>query len=51
MFNHGTITAMLFIIVGVVYDRAHTRSMDAFGGLAKSYFYMHGSVSSKMMLY
>jgi NADH-quinone oxidoreductase subunit M len=34
MFNHGTITAMLFMIVGVVYDRAHTRSMDAFGGLA-----------------
>jgi len=34
MFNHGTITAMLFMIVGVVYDRAHTRSLDAFGGLA-----------------
>jgi NADH-quinone oxidoreductase subunit M len=24
MFNHGTITAMLFLIVGVIYDRAHT---------------------------
>jgi NADH-quinone oxidoreductase subunit M len=34
MFNHGTITAMLFMIVGVIYDRAHTRNMDAFGGLA-----------------
>jgi NADH-quinone oxidoreductase subunit M len=34
MFNHGTITAMLFIIVGVIYDRAHTREIDAFGGLA-----------------
>jgi NADH-quinone oxidoreductase subunit M len=34
MFNHGTITAMLFLIVGVIYDRAHTRDMDAFGGLA-----------------
>jgi len=34
MFNHGTITAMLFLIVGVVYDRAHTRDLDAFGGLA-----------------
>ncbi len=34
MFNHGTITAMLFMIVGVIYDRAHTRSMDDFGGLA-----------------
>jgi NADH-quinone oxidoreductase subunit M len=34
MFNHGTITAMLFLIVGVVYDRAHTRDIDGFGGLA-----------------
>jgi NADH-quinone oxidoreductase subunit M len=34
MFNHGTITAMLFLIVGVLYDRAHTRDLDAFGGLA-----------------
>ncbi|ROL61584.1 NADH-quinone oxidoreductase subunit M [Bacteroidetes/Chlorobi group bacterium ChocPot_Mid] len=34
MFNHGTITSMLFMIVGVIYDRAHTRSLDAFGGLA-----------------
>jgi NADH-quinone oxidoreductase subunit M len=34
MFNHGTITAMLFIIVGVIYDRTHTRGLDDFGGLA-----------------
>ena len=34
MFNHGTITAMLFIIVGIIYDRTHTRDMSAFGGLA-----------------
>ncbi|MGE5399371.1 MAG: complex I subunit 4 family protein [Ignavibacteriales bacterium] len=34
MFNHGTITAMLFLIVGVVYDRTHTRGLDDFGGLA-----------------
>jgi len=33
MFNHGTITAMLFLIVGVIYDRAHTRGIDEFGGL------------------
>jgi NADH-quinone oxidoreductase subunit M len=25
---------MLFLIVGVIYDRAHTRDLDAFGGLA-----------------
>ena len=34
MFNHGTITAMLFLIVVVIYDRAHTRGLDDFGGLA-----------------
>ncbi len=34
MFNHGTITAMLFLIVGVIYDRAHHRDIDGFGGLA-----------------
>lgn len=34
MFNHGTITAMLFLIVGVLYDRAHTRGLNEFGGLA-----------------
>jgi NADH-quinone oxidoreductase subunit M len=33
MFNHGTITAMLFLIVGVLYDRAHTRGLDDFGGI------------------
>ena len=34
MFNHGTITAMLFLIVGVLYDRTHTRDLYAFGGIA-----------------
>lgn len=34
MFNHGTITAMLFLLVGVIYDRAHARQIDKFGGLA-----------------
>jgi NADH-quinone oxidoreductase subunit M len=34
MFNHGTITAMLFLIVGVIYDRTHTRGLEDFGGLA-----------------
>ena len=34
MFSHGLITSMLFLIVGVIYDRAHTRCMDDFGGLA-----------------
>ncbi len=34
MFNHGIVTALLFLTVGVIYDRAHTRGMDDFGGLA-----------------
>ncbi len=34
LFNHGTITAMLFLLVGVIYDRAHHRDIDGFGGLA-----------------
>jgi NADH-quinone oxidoreductase subunit M len=33
MFNHGIITSGLFLLVGVLYDRAHTRDMNAFGGL------------------
>jgi len=33
MFSHGTITAMLFLMVGVIYDRAHHRDLDGFGGL------------------
>jgi NADH-quinone oxidoreductase subunit M len=34
MFNHGTVTAMLFLIVGVLYDRTQTRGVLEFGGLA-----------------
>ena len=34
MFNHGTITSMLFLLVGVIYDRAHHRRIAGFGGLA-----------------
>jgi len=34
MFNHGTITSMLFALVGVIYDRAHTREIGKFGGMA-----------------
>ena len=33
MFNHGLITAGLFLLVGVLYDRAHTRDMTSFGGV------------------
>ena len=33
MFNHGVVTAMLFLLVGVLYDRAHHRELDGFGGI------------------
>jgi NADH-quinone oxidoreductase subunit M len=34
MISHGIVSAALFLAVGVVYDRIHTRSIDAYGGLA-----------------
>jgi NADH-quinone oxidoreductase subunit M len=34
MFTHGTITGLLFVMVGLVYDRTHTREISALGGLA-----------------
>ena len=33
MFSHGLITGALFLLVGMLYDRAHTRGVDEFGGL------------------
>jgi NADH-quinone oxidoreductase subunit M len=35
MFSHGIISPMLFLIAGVIYDRAHTREIAGFGGLAE----------------
>ncbi len=32
--NHGISTGMLFLIVGVIYERRHTRAIKDFGGLA-----------------
>jgi NADH-quinone oxidoreductase subunit M len=33
MFNHGLTAAGMFFLVGVLYDRAHTRDLEKFGGL------------------
>ncbi len=33
MFNHGLSAAGMFFLVGVIYERAHTRDLNAFGGL------------------
>ena len=35
MVNHGLSTGGLFLIVGMIYDRRHTRDIGEFGGLAK----------------
>ena len=33
MLSHGVVSAALFLVVGVVYDRIHTREIAAYGGL------------------
>ena len=34
LFTHGTITGLLFVAVGIVYDKTHTRQIPDLGGLA-----------------
>jgi NADH-quinone oxidoreductase subunit M len=51
MLNHGISTGALFIIVGMIYDRRHTRLIAEFGGLANvmpvfSAFFMIVTLSS-----
>ncbi len=35
MFSHGIMTALFFAVVGIIYDRAHTRDIAVFQGLSK----------------
>jgi NADH-quinone oxidoreductase subunit M len=35
MFSHGVMTALFFAVVGIVYDRAHTREIAKLGGFSK----------------
>lgn len=35
MFSHGVMTALFFAVVGMVYDRAHTREINELGGFSK----------------
>ncbi len=35
MFSHGVMTALFFAVVGMVYDRAHTREISKLGGFSK----------------
>jgi NADH-quinone oxidoreductase subunit M len=34
MLSHGLVSGALFLVVGVIYDRLHTREIDRYGGLA-----------------
>jgi NADH-quinone oxidoreductase subunit M len=34
MVNHGLSTGLLFLLVGMIYERRHTRALDQFGGIA-----------------
>ncbi len=36
MFNHGITTGALFLFVGLIYERTHTRSIANYGGLMKA---------------
>ncbi len=35
MLSHGLVSGALFLCVGVIYDRLHTRRIDAYGGLVE----------------
>ena len=35
MINHGISTGALFLLVGMIYERRHTRLLDAYGGIAR----------------
>ena len=55
MLNHGISTGALFLIVGMIYDRRHTRLIQEFGGLATSLpvfstFFMIVTLSTRPML-
>jgi NADH-quinone oxidoreductase subunit M len=42
MLNHGISSAMMFLLVGIVYERAHHRNLDNFGGMAQQMPYYTG---------
>jgi len=35
MFSHGVMTALVFLMIGAIYDQAHTRDLKDFGGIGK----------------
>ena len=36
MLSHGLVSGALFLVVGVIYDRLHTREIEAYGGLSNN---------------
>ncbi len=41
MFSHGVMTALFFAVVGMIYDRAHTRQIPELGGMSKDHAVCH----------
>ncbi len=51
MFSHGIMTALMFLLVGAIYDRAHTRDTNVLNGLfnrmgVTSYFFAIAGLAS-----
>ena len=51
MFSHGLISAALFMLVGTLYERTHTRTISDYGGMAKYmpkcfYFFILGAMAN-----
>ncbi len=51
MVNHGLSTGMLFLLIGIIYERRHTRQLANYGGIAKvvpiySVFFIIATLSS-----
>jgi NADH-quinone oxidoreductase subunit M len=36
MINHGISTGALFLLIGMIYERRHTRMIEAYGGIARA---------------
>ena len=36
MINHGISTGALFLLIGMIYERRHTRAIEAYGGIART---------------
>ncbi|MFZ4814179.1 MAG: complex I subunit 4 family protein [Phototrophicaceae bacterium] len=49
MVNHGISTGGLFLLVGMLYERRHTRALDAFGGIWKA-MPVYGGISLIVVL-